>query len=158
MENARKMALVPEQYLSQIYNSQALFPEPYLYLSKLDSEMKRILEDKSLAPDVKVKQYGSVLKRFLGMRKAVLRNSMKIGPPEKDDFQIEPEVTEELEAEAEDITENIEQAPDNEVCESPEIKDSPVFQSHSAHVRKSTREKKPTVQYEPASGKWMNWR
>ena len=79
MQHVRKMALVPEAIAQQLISAQREQTElvtdsPIGTLSLLDRKLKEILEDTSLPPDLKAKEYAQVLHRFSNMRdKAVGR-------------------------------------------------------------------------------------
>ncbi len=73
MDEIRKMALVPANYMSHLLQPPGtLNPSPQLsvgrQLSKLDSEMKRILDDVTVPDDVKYKLYSHALSQFTELR------------------------------------------------------------------------------------------
>jgi hypothetical protein len=66
---AKKMTLVPHALLSSFLNQQQQMVNPEIVqLSELDREMKAILENRSLPADIKQKQYGQTLNRFLAVK------------------------------------------------------------------------------------------
>ncbi len=75
MEHAKKMALVPQNLMSTMM--QQLRPTPSTYMSELDTEMKKILDDTATPTDVKAKQYSQALHRFLEIRQQELPQPVK---------------------------------------------------------------------------------
>ena len=73
MEYAKKMILVPQSQLNDIS-----------YLNSLDQEMHKILLDKNLPLDVKVKEYDQALKRYLGFRETEINEPIKIEVKEEE--------------------------------------------------------------------------
>ena len=72
MDHVKKMALVPQSMLPTLTNQNALMTD-YSYLSELDKEMKDILENRSLAADVKAKMYNPALSRYRSFRQSELQ-------------------------------------------------------------------------------------
>ena len=72
MESTKKMALIPHQLVSSLLAQQHLNPN-LAELSKLDQEMKLVLDDKNTSPDLKYKQYSQVLHKYMNLRDEQLR-------------------------------------------------------------------------------------
>ncbi len=70
MDEIRKMALVPANFMGQLQHP--LNPSPQLsigrQLSRLDTEMKQILDDETVPDDVKYKLYSHALSQFNELR------------------------------------------------------------------------------------------
>ena len=78
MDYTKKMALVPQNMLATLANQQTLIAPTQEYLGELDTEMKRILEDRSMPPDIKARFYNQVLHRYFGFRDHEMQQPMKI--------------------------------------------------------------------------------
>lgn len=65
MDYAKKMVVVPQELLSRVSGSQAASQSDSTIDGDLDSEMRRILEDKSTSDSDKWKLYQQVLRRYL---------------------------------------------------------------------------------------------
>ncbi len=74
MDEVRKMALVPANYMAQLQQQPAgiVNPSPQMsigrQLSRLDAEMKRILDDENVPDDLKYKLYSHALSQFSELR------------------------------------------------------------------------------------------
>jgi len=67
---ARKMVLVPENYLSTLHQYQKVQTTPLVKtLGELDTEMERILSRKDITDDVKVKLYNQAMQKYLEYEK-----------------------------------------------------------------------------------------
>ena len=77
MDHAKKMALVPHQLVSSLLAQQQLNSN-LAELSKLDQEMKAVLDDKQMSADLKYKQYSQVLHRYMNLRDQELRAPVPI--------------------------------------------------------------------------------
>ena len=97
MEYTKKMALVPQNMLATLANQQALMAPTQDYLGELDTEMKRILEDRSMPPDIKARYYNQVLHRYFGFRDHEIQTPMKI---QIDEPQHAAQATAEVQTEA----------------------------------------------------------
>lgn len=75
MQNAKRMVLVDEKFLEEIYQKNInkwKRPIDIKVKSTLDRQMKSELDDDTIADDLKVKQYNRDLSRFLNTRKKLL--------------------------------------------------------------------------------------
>ena len=78
MEHAKKMAILPQSLVASLMNQQLLGNQGIAYLGELDGQMKSIMDDRNIPADIKAKQYGNVLNRFLQMRGNELKDSSGI--------------------------------------------------------------------------------
>ena len=75
MLNAKRMVLVDEKFLEEIYRKNInkwKRPIDIKVKSTLDRQMKSELDDDTIVDDLKVKQYNRDLSRFLNTRKKLL--------------------------------------------------------------------------------------
>ncbi|MCP4119954.1 MAG: hypothetical protein GY737_32075, partial [Desulfobacteraceae bacterium] len=94
MAEMRKMALVPSTYMAQL---QAAHPpasvnaSPQMsvgrQLSRLDSDMKKILEDETIPDDVKYKLYSHALSQFGELREEAKKPIKMQIESEKESFE-----------------------------------------------------------------------
>ena len=79
MEHTRKMALVPQQMLSNMAAMQQLQMNPAVaQMSRLDGEMKSILDDSNIPDDVKALRYNSVLTRYLNVKDIQMNTPLEV--------------------------------------------------------------------------------
>ncbi len=73
---AQRMAMIPEYMVRMMETKQKLKTAPqYRVLTRLDGEMKAILDDPKLPMDVKVRRYDQVLQRYTQLAEQVQANS-----------------------------------------------------------------------------------
>ncbi len=91
MDEVRKMALVPANFMTHL--QQPLNPSPQLsigrQLSRLDTEMKRILDDEAVPDDVKYKLYSHTLSQFNELREET-KKPIKVKIENEKDLVKEP--------------------------------------------------------------------
>ena len=72
MENAKRMVLVEEKMLDNMWRKQDMMwkrPTEQSAKHSLSKEMRLELDDMSIAPDIKAKQYQQTLTRFLNTKR-----------------------------------------------------------------------------------------
>ena len=78
MDHSKKMAILPQSLVASFMNQQLLGNQGVAYLGELDGQMKSIMDNKNLPSDIKAKQYGHILNRFLQMRGNELKEASGI--------------------------------------------------------------------------------
>ena len=83
MENARKVALVPQHLLSTLLSQQQLNPATQ-QLAGLDQDMQSILSRTDIPADVKHKQYSQLFHRFANLKERELEKPYTMTIKEKE--------------------------------------------------------------------------
>jgi len=79
---ARKMALVPQQMLEALNQQRILHPQE-THVSTLDDELRLILDNKNLPPDIKCKLYSQAMNKFLNFKNEVIEGPPPPPPPKQ---------------------------------------------------------------------------